>query len=50
MATPRLWAAKASLSSMRSMSAIFRPDFLSIFWTVGTGPMPMIEGSTPPEA
>ena len=41
------WLANASLSSNRSMSAIFRLVFASSFCTAGSGPMPMISGSTP---
>ena len=41
------WAAKASLISIRSMSASERPVFSRTFWVAGTGPIPMISGSTP---
>ncbi len=39
--------AKASFISTRSMSSIDSPVFSSSFWTAGSGPMPMIAGSTP---
>ena len=41
--------AKASFSSMTSMSASVRPVFASSFWVAGAGPMPMMRGSTPAE-
>ena len=44
------WAAKASLSSIRSMSASFRPARLSAFCVAGTGPVPITAGSTPATA
>src|SRR5262245_32565727 len=40
-------AAKASFNSTRSKSSIFRPVRAVSFWMAGTGPMPMIRGSTP---
>ena len=42
------WAAKASLASMRSMSSMVRPALASAALEAGTGPTPMIFGSTPP--
>jgi hypothetical protein len=47
-ATAMDWAANASLASMRSMSDILRPAFSRAFLEAGTGPVPMIFGSTPP--
>ena len=44
---PRLCAAKASLSSMRSISSRLSPAFSRAFFTAPTGPMPMILGSHP---
>src|SRR6185503_13191523 len=41
------WLANASLSSNRSISEILSPVLASSFCTAGTGPMPMISGSTP---
>src|SRR3954468_3023527 len=41
------WQAKASLSSTSSMALMSRPVLASRRWTAGTGPMPMIRGSTP---
>jgi hypothetical protein len=43
-------AANASLSSNRSMSASSSPARVRALRTAGTGPMPMIFGSTPTEA
>src|SRR5579883_1998364 len=43
-------AAKASLASTRSISAIFSPPFSSASFVAGTGPIPMMRGSTPAEA
>ncbi|MCY1361318.1 hypothetical protein D9M69_479790 [compost metagenome] len=45
--TARPWAAKASLSSITSMSARDRPVSSSTLRVAGTGPMPMMRGSTP---
>src|SRR3954447_22493734 len=45
--TARAWAAKASLSSMTPMSSRLSPALSSARLTAGTGPMPMIDGSTP---
>ena len=45
--TARAWAAKASFTSNTSISSSFRPVFSSTILTAGTGPMPMILGSTP---
>ena len=41
------WEAKASFSSMRPMSSIFRPAFSSAFFDAPMGPMPMMDGCTP---
>ena len=46
----RACAAKASLSSIRSMSASFRPARLRAFFVAGTGPVPITAGSTPTTA
>ena len=43
----RTWAAKASLISTTSNCSNFMPVFARSFLTAGTGPMPMIFGSTP---
>mmetsp|Transcript_9933 Transcript_9933/g.12392 ORF Transcript_9933/g.12392 Transcript_9933/m.12392 type:complete len:205 (+) Transcript_9933:1680-2294(+) len=40
-------AANASLASTKSRSSILHPAFLRHFLVAGTGPMPMILGSTP---
>src|SRR3546814_17256274 len=40
-------AANASLASIRSRSAISQPAFSSARRLAGTGPIPMIDGSTP---
>ena len=40
-------AANASFASIRSRSSIFQLAFFSAFWTAGTGPIPIIDGSTP---
>src|SRR5262250_475164 len=40
-------AAKASFNSTRSKSATLRPCFSSSLCMAGTGPMPMVRGSTP---
>src|SRR5205823_3094182 len=48
--TAHACAAKASLISMRSSSDAFQPAFSRQRREAGTGPMPMIEGSTPDEA
>ncbi len=42
--------ANASLSSKSPMSSIERPALRSAFSVLGTGPMPMISGSTPANA
>ena len=47
LTTHRLWAAKASLDSIRSKSATVQPAFSSAFFEAGIGPVPMIDGSTP---
>src|SRR6266850_309136 len=44
------WAAKASLSSMRSRSAGLSPARASAFRVAGIGPRPITEGSTPTTA
>ena len=41
-------AANASLASIRSISSTVRPAFFSAARVAGTGPTPMILGSTPP--
>lgn len=46
----RTWAAKASLSSIRSMSASFSPARSSALAVAGTGPMPIVSGGTPTTA
>src|SRR5271166_4216103 len=48
--TAQACAAKASLISMRSKSEGFQPAFSRQRFEAGTGPMPMIDGSTPDEA
>ena len=48
--TDNAWAAKASLASKISMSSILTPVFSNSLRTAGTGPMPIIEGSTPARA
>ena len=48
--TAQACAAKASLISMRSRSAGFQPAFSRQRCDAGTGPMPMIAGSTPADA
>src|SRR6185503_4461538 len=48
--TAQACAANASLISIRSRSAGFHPAFSSARRDDGTGPMPMIDGSTPDEA
>src|ERR1035438_198830 len=45
--TARYCAAKASFTSIRSMSSSFSPAFFSAMRVDGTGPEPMILGSTP---
>ena len=45
--TAQACAAKASLASTRSRSDTFSPAFSSALREAGTGPMPMIFGSTP---
>mmetsp|Transcript_15119 Transcript_15119/g.29832 ORF Transcript_15119/g.29832 Transcript_15119/m.29832 type:complete len:237 (+) Transcript_15119:468-1178(+) len=46
----RYCAAKASLTSMMSMSLSVSPAHASVFSIAGTGPYPMMEGSTPADA
>src|SRR6185369_13824768 len=48
--TAHACAANASLISIRSRSEAFQPAFSSAFFDAGTGPMPMIAGSTPDDA
>ena len=43
-------AANASLISMRSIWSKVRPARSNAFWLAGTGPMPMMRGSTPATA
>ena len=43
----RVWAAKASLISTRSMSAMVRPALARAFRLAEMGPMPITSGSTP---
>ena len=45
--TASAWAAKASLSSIRSMSDSFSPALPSAASVAGTGPIPMMLGATP---
>src|SRR4030095_8981367 len=45
--TAHACAANASLISMRSRSECFHPAFSRHHFDAGTGPMPMIDGSTP---
>ena len=45
--TARAWAAKASFSSITSMSDSFRPAFSSTLRVAGAGPKPMMRGGTP---
>mmetsp|Transcript_1505 Transcript_1505/g.4692 ORF Transcript_1505/g.4692 Transcript_1505/m.4692 type:complete len:204 (-) Transcript_1505:760-1371(-) len=45
--TPRLWAANASLASKMSTWSMVQPAFCRASLVAGTGPMPMIFGSTP---
>src|SRR5215813_10644500 len=45
--TARYCPAKASLTSIRSMSSSFNPAFFSAAREAGTGPLPIILGSTP---
>ena len=45
--TAQACAAKASLDSITSRSLTFRPALASASFVAGTGPMPMIVGSTP---
>src|SRR5215831_19912578 len=44
------WDANASFNSTRSMSEIFKPALCNALFVAGTGPIPMIEGSTPATA
>ena len=46
----KLWAAKASLSSMWSMSSRVSPALVRACREASTGPMPMMRGSTPTTA
>ena len=39
--------AKASLISQKSISEALRPALSNAFWLAGTGPWPMMVGSTP---
>src|SRR5437762_13978744 len=48
--TAQACAANASLISIKSRSAGFQPAFSRQRRDAGTGPMPMIDGSTPDEA
>src|ERR1700729_2483365 len=41
------WAAKDSLASMRSRPSTLHPALLRAFRQAGTGPTPMMAGSTP---
>ena len=43
----KLWAAKASFSSIISMSLKVRPALFSALFEDSTGPIPIIRGSTP---
>ena len=45
--TANACTAKASLASIRSISAIFQPAFSRHFLVAGTGPVPIISGATP---
>ena len=45
--TASTWLAKASLSSIRSISESFTSAWASAFAVAGTGPMPMVRGGTP---
>src|SRR5664279_3666630 len=45
--TARYWPANASLTSIRSMSSRVSPAFFNAILVDGTGPDPMILGSTP---
>ena len=48
--TATAWLAKASLSSITSMSPIVRPARASTLRVASIGPMPMISGSHPETA
>src|SRR5450631_484672 len=48
--TAQACAANASLISIKSRSAAFQPAFSRQRRDAGTGPMPMIDGSTPDDA
>ena len=50
LATAKLWAANASLDSIKSKSEIFQSAILSAFFDDGIGPDPIKDGSTPQEA
>ena len=45
--TAKDWAAKASFASIKSSSSIDHLASSKAFFTAGTGPIPIIEGSTP---
>ena len=45
-----LWDANASFSSNKSISVIFKPARSNAFCVAGTGPIPIIAGSTPATA
>ena len=47
LTTASAWAAKASLTSNTSISSTLRPVRSSTLRVAGTGPMPIIRGSTP---
>ena len=47
LSTPSAWAAKASFSSIRSISFMLSPARSSTLRTAGTGPSPISFGSTP---
>ena len=50
LATATDCAANASFASITSKSSILRPVLAITFLVEATGPIPMIEGSTPPSA
>ncbi len=50
LSTARLWAAKASFSSMTSICSSLSPTRFSTLGTASTGPIPMISGGTPATA
>ena len=45
--TARLWLAKASFNSIKSIWFLSRPACFNTLGTAATGPMPMMRGSTP---